>query len=160
MKSDRFSLSHIGLYAGALLLAASVLGFSCSNPKDAGTPATSTKFQQYYVHDEKLYVQHCSNCHQKNGAGLGLLFPPLNTSDFMDNHLEAVLCLMRHGINGELTVNGKSFNKEMPPQPALTDIEIAEIATYIYNSWDHQRGIIDVQDVSRALLKCDPVKTN
>jgi hypothetical protein len=38
--------------------------------------------------------------------------------------------------------------------PSLTELEIAEIATYIYNSWEHQRGIIDIQAVNEALKKC------
>ncbi|MFN7260365.1 MAG: c-type cytochrome [Cyclobacteriaceae bacterium] len=113
-----------------------------------------TKFQQYYVQGEQLYLKNCSNCHQKKGGGLGRLYPPLNKSDYMDQHLENVICLMKNGIEGELLVNGRKYNKEMKGIPSLTELEIAEIATYIYNSWEHQRGIIDIQAVNEALKKC------
>ncbi|HEY5918464.1 MAG TPA: cytochrome c, partial [Chryseolinea sp.] len=66
-----------------------------------------------------------------------------------------VICLMRNGKSGELIVNGKSFNKEMPPMPLLSDLEIAEIATYVYNSWGHDEGLVEVADVSSVLAKCD-----
>jgi len=119
------------------------------------SPDTSTKFDQYFIQGEQLYVRHCSNCHQKNGKGLGLIYPPLDTSDFMHNHLEEVLCLMRSGKSGELIVNGKNYNQPMPGVPTLTDLEIAEIATYIYNSWSHDKGIVDVKKASQVLSACD-----
>lgn len=115
-----------------------------------------TKFQQYFVQGEQLYLKNCSNCHQKNGGGLGRLYPPLNKSDYMDQHFEEVICIMRNGVWGELLVNGKKYNKEMKGIPSLTELEIAEIATYIYNSWEHQRGIIEIPIVESALKKCEP----
>jgi cytochrome c551 len=119
------------------------------------SPETSTKFDQYFIRGEQLYVRHCSNCHQKNGKGLGLIYPPLDTSDYMQNHFEEVLCLMRSGTSGELFVNGKNFNQPMPGVPTLTDLEISEIATYIYNSWSHDKGIVDVKIASKILSACD-----
>ncbi len=114
-----------------------------------------TKFQQYYVQGEKLYIRHCSNCHQKEGTGLGLVFPPLAQSDYMEKNVEQVLCLMKYGQVGEIVVNGKAYNKEMKGVFSLTDLEVAELATYIYNTWQHNRGIIDISDVTRAHQKCD-----
>jgi mono/diheme cytochrome c family protein len=129
--------------------------FSCSSKPDSKRSESSTKFQQYIIQGEQLYEKNCSNCHQKNGAGLGLLYPPLNKSDFMDNHFEEVICIMRNGIEGELIVNGKSFNKQMKGITTLTDLEIAEIATYIFNTWERQHGIVEVQEASRILALCD-----
>jgi hypothetical protein len=39
---------------------------------------------------------------------------------------------------------------------SLTDLEIAEIATYIYNTWDHKRGMVEVKEVSKILESCSP----
>ncbi len=69
----------------------------------------------------------------------------MDTSDYMQNHLEEVVCLMRNGKSGELVVNGKNFNQADARVPTLSDLEIAEIATYIYNSWSHNKGIVDVK---------------
>lgn len=123
----------------------------CSNSKTA----ESVKFQQYYVQGEQLYTKHCSNCHQSTGTGLGLVYPPLAQSDFMKNNLEQVLCLMKYGIKGEIIVNGKSYVQPMPGVQSLTDLEIAEIATYIYNSWEHEHGLIDVTETSRIMRQCN-----
>ena len=114
----------------------------------------SVKFQQYHAQGEVLYLQHCSNCHQKNGTGLGLLYPPINTSDYMDNRFDKIICIIKHGTSGEMIVNGKKFNHEMPGLPLLSELEIAEITTYIYNSWDRQHGLVDVNEVTRILPTC------
>jgi cytochrome c551 len=114
----------------------------------------SAKFKQYYVHGEQLYLKHCSNCHQSNGTGLGRVYPPLNTSDFMGKNFEEVICLIRYGTSGELIVNGVQFNQPMPGIPKLSDLEIAEIATYIYNTWEHERGTVEVKEASKILDAC------
>lgn len=125
--------------------------FSCTSNKKSGE---SVKLQQYYVEGEQLYLAHCSNCHQKSGAGLGLLYPPLNESDYMEQNLDEVICLIKNGKSGELMVNKKTYNQPMPGVPTLTNLEIAEIATYIYNTWSHENGLIELKQVTQVILKC------
>jgi cytochrome c551 len=112
------------------------------------------KFKQYMAEGEQLYLKNCSNCHQRNGKGLALVYPPLAPSDFMDKRMDEVICLVRNGRKGELKVNGRSYNQPMPAIPSLTELEIAEIATYIYNSWGHNKGLVDVKQVSQSLQAC------
>jgi cytochrome c551 len=119
------------------------------------TGNSSPTFRQYYVQGEKLYLQHCSNCHQTDGSGLGRLYPPLNTSDYMTENFDSVICLIRHGKSGEMFVNGVQFNQPMPGIPTLSDIEVAEIATYIYNTWGHERGLVEVKEAAEVLAKCE-----
>lgn len=112
------------------------------------------KFQQYFAQGEQLYVKHCSNCHQKTGTGLGRLYPPLASSDYLKDNSKAIVCLMKYGMKGEIIVNSVSYNKTMPGVISLTDLELAEVATYINNSWGNEKGIIDVQQVSAQLKNC------
>lgn len=114
----------------------------------------SNKFKQYFNQGELLYEKNCSNCHQKGGEGLARLYPPLKNSDYLKNHLNESICIIRYGKKGQIIVNGKEFNQPMPPIPTLTDLEIAEIATYIYNAWDQKKGLIPVHEVSALLEKC------
>lgn len=149
------SVSHLkpalfSLLTFCLFLFTSCTGKSSEDAKGKG----SVKYEQYYLQGKVLYENNCSNCHQKNGTGLGLVYPPLNRSDFMDKNFEEVLCLMRNGKKGELIINGKSYVQAMPGVPKLTDLEIAEIATYIYNTWEHNRGMVDVREVSGIMSSC------
>lgn len=128
---------------------------ACGKPT-GNNDGDSVKFQQYYNQGEQLYVQYCSNCHQKNGTGLGRVYPPLQQSDFVDQRLEEVICLMRNGRKGKLVVNGIEYNQAMPPT-TLSDLEIAEVATYLYNTWGRSRGIIEVSATSAQLQRCDSI---
>jgi len=130
---------------GSFVCAAFLL-LACGRP--------SPKFSQYYVQGEKLYIKHCSNCHQVDGSGLARLYPPLNDSDYMQKNFRDVMCLIRYGKSGQLMINGQQFNQPMPAVPSLTDLEIAEIGTYIYNSWGHQRGIVEVKEATEILSSC------
>lgn len=121
---------------------------------DRAKQQNDNKFTNYFRQGELLYTKHCSNCHQADGSGLGRLYPPLKQSDYMNENFEQVLCLMRNGIQGELTVNGVQYNQPMPGVPTLTDLEIAEIATYIYNAWGNERGLVDVKETERILNTC------
>jgi hypothetical protein len=79
----------------------------------------------------------------------------LNKSDYLEHNFEEVVCLIKNGKKGELVVNGKRFNQAMPGIPSLSDLEIAEIATYIYNSWENEKGIVEVQVASGILTSCE-----
>lgn len=114
----------------------------------------SPKFKQYLVEGERLYIQHCSNCHQADGKGLGRVYPPLAPSEFMNDNFETVICSIKFGMSREIVVNGEVYNQPMPGIPSLTELEIAEIATYIYNSWGHDRGLIGVNYMTSILEGC------
>jgi mono/diheme cytochrome c family protein len=137
----RYSCTIIALASGVILL-------SCS--------AKNTKFDQYYAQGQVLYEKNCSNCHQKNGKGLGLVYPPLAENDYFTDHLDDSFCEMKYGKKGSILVNGKEYNKAMPGVPSLTELEIAEIATYLNNSWGKENGIVEIQRVKQALDKCAP----
>lgn len=139
--------NKVPFFAGALLLATL---FSCAGK----SPQSDIKFRQYYLKGEQLYKQHCANCHQGNGKGFGLLYPPLDSSDFLLNFPDSALCIIRHGRSGPLSVNGKTYNQPMPASPTLTDIEIAELMTYITNSWSNEKGIFEVRKVTEILSGC------
>lgn len=142
------------LRTGIALSAVLASLYACGGKAPKNDDGSDTKYHVYYVLGQKLYNQHCANCHHADGGGLGLVYPPLDTSDFMDQHFEETICLMKYGRRGEIMVNGNGFIQGMPPIPTLTHIEIAEIATYIYNSWSHKRGMVDVTDADRILAKC------
>ncbi len=114
----------------------------------------SVKYKQYMVEGRRLYTQYCSNCHQPDGGGLGKVYPPINKSDFIDNNFEESICIIKNGRQGEITVNGITYNQPMMPIPGLTDLEIAEISTFIYNNWGRDKGLIPVKGVQDILSKC------
>ena len=133
-----------------LLVITSCTFLSCNK---AGS-SDSVKFQQYYAQGENLFIANCSNCHQRSGEGLGLVYPPVNKSDYIDKKFPEVICLIRNGKRGAIMVNGQEYNQPMYGMSNVTDLEMAELATYIYNTWDHNRGIVEVNEIQKALESC------
>jgi len=113
------------------------------------------KHAQYLVQGERLYGQHCSNCHQADGKGFGSLYPPLAGSDFLAGRKSEVICLIRNGIDSALVVNGIVYDQPMPGNEKLTDLEIAEIVTYVYGKWGGDKLITEIAEVSRATRACN-----
>ncbi|GAB3899258.1 hypothetical protein GCM10028803_20060 [Larkinella knui] len=111
------------------------------------------KQEKYFVEGYQLYTEHCANCHQTDGKGLEALYPPINGSDYLKNK-EKIICLIRYGQNEPILVNGRRFNRPMPANAQLTDIDVAEITTYIYNKWGDEKVITDVKEASKALDLC------
>ncbi|MFM7194509.1 MAG: c-type cytochrome [Bacteroidota bacterium] len=103
---------------------------------------------------ERLYGQHCANCHQADGTGLGKLYPPLAGSDYLRNKPEEVICLIRNGIAGPIEVNRVIYDQPMPGNATLTDLEIAEVVTYIRGEWAGDKDMTEVTAVTSVLSSC------
>lgn len=125
---------------------------SCNQTTEKGSD--SIEFRKYYTKGEQLYIKHCQNCHQKAGTGLGRLYPPLAQSDYLNEDSARVVCLIRYGLQGSIHVNGNEYNMVMKGNPLLDDLEIAEITTYIYNTWGNNKGLFPVKQVTALLDSC------
>ena len=112
------------------------------------------KLKQYKVQGKLLYTQHCGNCHQVDGSGLGKLIPPISNNARVKGNRSSVICIIKNGMEGVVVVNEKEYDGKMPANFSLTNLEIAEIATYIGNTWQNATGIITAGEVEKALLNC------
>jgi nitrite reductase (NO-forming) len=99
---------------------------------------------------KKVYLSVCFACHMANGEGLPGIFPPLANSDFLKADKGRAIRIPIKGLSGPIVVNGKEYNNIMPPQTQLDDEQIADVLTYILNSWGNDAGIVSVSDVRRA----------
>ena len=98
---------------------------------------------------QQLFAGTCSVCHQANGEGLPGVFPPLAKSDFLGDARKLVNVVL-NGLSGKVTVNGKDYNSVMPPMNQLNDDEVANILTYVLNSWGNPGGSISTEDVKKV----------
>lgn len=126
-----------------------------SNKYDHLDQRTRIRLKQYLVEGKRLYSLHCANCHQSDGSGLAQLYPPLKQSDYLISNRNESICGIRYGQKGEIIVNGVSFDQEMPGIRSLTDLEIAEIATYVYNEFSDTVQIITINEVRAIMKSCE-----
>ncbi len=93
------------------------------------------------------------NCHGQHGEGLQGLIPPLTDSIFLRNNIAALPCSIKFGLKGKVTIANRQFDGQMPPND-LASIEIAEVLTYVTNSFGSKAGIIAATQVDGDLATC------
>ena len=84
-------------------------------------------------------MDYCIACHMTTGEGVEGVFPPLAKSDFLIADVERAIKIVKYGQTGAITVNGVEYNSAMP-SPGLDDDEIADVLTFVLNSWGNDYG--------------------
>lgn len=147
------------LFIGSLIAVLLSCGSTPSTNRVADFPKmdwqAKIRLSQYIVQGEGLYTKYCSACHQDNGEGLASLYPPLKESDYLLEDVPQAACIIQNGLAEHITVNGKAYSQVMRGLEQLTPLEIAEILTYITNSWGNQSGIAGVKEVEKWLAACE-----
>ena len=95
----------------------------------------------------------CFTCHQATGEGLPNVFPPLAGSEWVLGSDERIVAAIIRGLAGPIEVKGNVYNGAMPPQPHLTDDQIAEVVTYIRSEWGNDAPPVTPDQVAYAREK-------
>jgi nitrite reductase (NO-forming) len=66
------------------------------------------------------------------------------------------MSIVTHGLTGKITVNGHEYDSVMPPMSQLNDDEVANILTYVINSWGNPGGQYSKEDVAKARAEAGP----
>lgn len=151
-----FRNSGIAVSVFCLLLLGSC---STSNPADDlpadeevvdETPITVSA--ERMAEGDGLYKKSCNACHQGTGAGIEGAFPPLAKSDYLNDDVDRAIQIVLEGKSGPITVNGKSYDGVMA-ELDLTDDEVADVLTYVYNSWGNNRTEVSAEMVAKVREK-------
>jgi len=114
----------------------------------------ATNLAEQMTFGERIYKRNCMACHQANGQGIEQAFPPLAISDYLNASPEKAIGAIKNGLSGELKVNGKIYNSVMPALN-LSDEQIANVLTYVYNSWGNSKKVVTPAD-AKAVAKTAP----
>lgn len=101
-----------------------------------------------------LFEKECQSCHMEKGQGLGKLFPPVANADYVVNNKTQLACLIRNGIQGQLTVNGQEYTGEMEGNLQLTEIEISNLVHYILVDLNNQKDAYQISEIKAQLELC------
>jgi mono/diheme cytochrome c family protein len=124
-------------------------GFSSSNELNDEIPHDPKRDK--YLKGMAVYNRPtCGACHQANGLGTAGTFPPLAASEWaLEKDPARVIRIILDGLTGPIQVNGVSYNSQMPGWRAqLNEEEIAQVATYIRQSWGNNASEVDAEQVA------------
>lgn len=114
--------------------------------------AAKTKAERIIL-GRRLFTSICAACHQPTGRGLPNMFPPLASSDYLNADMNRAIQTVLFGRHGEVVVNGLKYNNNMPKFP-LTDDDIANVLTYVYNSFGNSG--LEVKPAEVKALRTNP----
>ena len=125
------------------------------------TPAIANLTKELQVEKGKqVFMQTCFVCHGVDGKGIPNQIPPLAASDYLMADQERAIRTVLQGLTGEVTVNGKQYNGTMVPLNNLSDDEIANVLTYVKNSWGNTAPAVKNETVRRIRSEAPAPQAN
>lgn len=99
---------------------------------------------------KKVYDSVCLVCHMADGTGVPGMYPPLIQTEWVTGDKERLIQITLQGLSGKIEVNGITYNNIMPPNSHLSDKEIADVLTYIRQSFGNDAGEITIGEVQKV----------
>ncbi|MVM29536.1 c-type cytochrome [Spirosoma sp. HMF4905] len=112
--------------------------------KSIPKPAAATK-----APGQLIYEQNCLTCHQANGSGVPNLNPPLRGTDWVLGDKTRLINVLLKGLQGQ-EIEGDMYDNAMPAHDFLTDVQIADVLTYIRSSFGNKADAITADEVKIA----------
>jgi mono/diheme cytochrome c family protein len=133
-----------------------VAGRILNPPAPAGTRTTAMTAEERSAVERgaTMYAESCFACHGEDGRGAptpgggGLRAPSLAGSTRVIGHREYVIRTLLHGLTGP--VDGRKYAEAMAPMGASTDRWIADVASFIRNSFGNSASAVTEADVAAA----------
>ena len=108
---------------------------------------------------QAVYARTCLACHQPTGMGLPPVFPPLAGSEWIAKGASIAVRNIVNGMQGPVTVKGVTYNSMMPPVAGVSDKDIADVVTYVNNSFGNSGPIVTEAEVTAIKKKYADRKT-
>ena len=102
----------------------------------------------------QVYKTTCNACHQKNGTGVPRLNPPLIKTEYVLGNKARLTRVVLKGLNQTIEIDDEEYTNAMPAFAQLTDQQIADVLTYVRNSFGNKASAI-----TPAFVKAERAKT-
>lgn len=111
-----------------------------AKPAAAGVPAASLAL------GKTLYVQNCLSCHQADGGGVDRMNAPLTQTTWVLGDKTPLVKVLLNGMQG-VEIDGERYANVMPAFDYLTDQQIADVLTYVRNSFGNKATAVKATEV-------------
>lgn len=106
--------------------------------------------QKSIIEGKKVFVKYCISCHQADGGGVPNMNPPLIQTSFVLGDKEKLIPIVLNGLKN-VDIEDRSYNNPMPALGSvLKDQQIADVLTYVRNSFGNKASGVTVAEVKAA----------
>jgi len=99
---------------------------------------------------KKVYTLYCLSCHQMDGGGVQNMNPPLIKTTYVLGDKGKLAKIVLKGFSDNVEINGDTYSNVMPSLSILKDQEIADVLTYVRNSFGNKASAVTAADVKKA----------
>lgn len=101
-----------------------------------------------------VYMKRCLVCHQVDGGGVPHLNAPLDgASQVVGKDKARLIRIVLNGMTEKVELDGEIYSNNMLPQKDLSDQEIADVLTYVRNSWSNKASAVSPAEVKAVRIK-------
>ena len=94
-----------------------------------------------------VYGKVCITCHMADAGGVQGMNPPLIKTKYVLGLKAPLIKIVLNGMTGDLNINGDTYHNVMAPHSDLTDQQIADVLTYVRNSFGNKASAVSVAQV-------------
>jgi mono/diheme cytochrome c family protein len=100
-----------------------------------------------------VYEANCLMCHQADGSGVPNMNPPIVKTKWVLGSKTTLIQMLLKGSSGKVEIDGDTFHNTMPAQPQFTDQQIADVLTYVRNSFGNKASAVTPAEVKAVRAK-------
>jgi len=120
----------------------------------AATKTTSTNtLKSSIARGKTVYGTYCLACHQEDGSGVPNMNPPIINTSWVLGSKTVLIQQVLKGSANKVEIDGEKFHNTMPPQAQLTDQQIADVLTFVRNSFGNKASIVTPAEVKTVRAK-------
>jgi mono/diheme cytochrome c family protein len=106
--------------------------------------------QDQMARGKKVYEAYCLACHMADGGGVPRMNPPLAKTVYVLGDKKRLIGIVLNGMDEPLEIDGETYSNVMAPHDFLKDQEIADVLTYVRNSFGNKASAITAEEVKSA----------
>lgn len=102
---------------------------------------------------KKIYNKYCLACHMADGGGVPNMNPPLSKTSHVLGDKTRLIKIILNGLATGEEIEGETYTNVMPAHNFLKDQEIADVLSFVRNSFENKAGGISVTEVKAVRAK-------
>jgi mono/diheme cytochrome c family protein len=94
-----------------------------------------------------VYTARCLTCHQIDGGGVQNMNPPLIKTKWVLGDKSQLIQIILKGLNTGVVIDDMEYHNVMASHKDLSDLQIADVLTYIRNSFGNKARAVTEAEV-------------
>src|SRR4051812_37108285 len=124
-----------------LLLLIVIFVSACKKKATSSEAAIDPVISESIARGQVVYKQYCVACHMVDGLGAPPMNPSLSGTSFVKGDKNVLIPIVLKGMSNQ-AIDGQKYHNVMPPLDFLTDEQVADVLTYVRNSFGNKESLI------------------